>query len=108
MLNENTFNANTPAHEFTHIWAKVARAKNNKLWEEGLSLLKESDEWEKVKNDPLYWDIQDDENAIASEVLARYVGKENERFVEALYKDKRPVPTTKDTLTKRIMEFIKK
>lgn len=108
VLNENTFNANTPAHEFTHIWAKVARAKNSKLWQEGVALLQKSDEWEKVKNDPLYWDIRDDENAIASEVLARYAGKENERFVESLYKDKRPVPTAKDTLTKRIMEFIHK
>lgn len=107
VLNENTFNANTPAHEFTHIWAKVARAKNSKLWEKGVNLLKESEEWEKVENDPLYWDIKGDDNAIASEVLARYAGKENERFVESLYKDKRPEPTAKDSLTQRIMEFIK-
>lgn len=84
VLNENTFNANTPAHEFTHLWAKVAQARNPRLWEEGKALLKQSEVWNEVVNDPLYAGIREDEDAVASEVLARIVGQENEEFVRSL------------------------
>ena len=80
-LNENTFNANTPAHEFTHEWVQVARKVNPKLWNHGKSMLKDTYEWVQVTHDPLYANIRGDENAIASEVLARIVGRENEAFV---------------------------
>jgi len=80
-LNENTFNANTPAHEFTHIWVQVARKVNPKLWNHGKSMLKDTYEWVQVTHDPLYANIRGDEEAIASEVLARIVGRENEAFV---------------------------
>lgn len=39
-LNESNFNANTPAHEFTHVWSKVAQKVNYNLWKEGVELLK--------------------------------------------------------------------
>ena len=80
-LNENTFNANTPAHEFTHIWVQVARKVNPKLWDHGKSMLKDTYEWVQVTHDPLYENIRGDENSVASEVLARIVGRENEAFV---------------------------
>ena len=80
-LNENYFNANTPAHEFTHIWAKVAQTKNEALWKKGVALLEKTEEWNKVVKDPLYENIIGNKDAIASEVLARIVGERNADFI---------------------------
>ena len=83
-LNEDYFNANTPAHEFTHVWAKVAQSKNPTLWKKGVELLRETEEWNNVVNDPLYEDIVGNDNAVASEVLARVVGEENGKYIESM------------------------
>ena len=84
VLNEQTFNGNTPAHEFSHVWAKVAQAKAPEIWKEGKELLKQHDLWKSVAEDPLYRDIAKNEDAIASEVLARFVGAQNEEFVRSI------------------------
>lgn len=83
-LNENVFNAETPIHEFTHIWVKVAQRENAKLWKKGKDLLKQTGEWQEVMNDDLYVDIRGDEDAVASEVLARIVGSEGADYVRRL------------------------
>ena len=83
-LNENVFNAETPIHEFTHIWVKVAQRENAKLWKKGKDLLKQTGEWQEVMNDDLYADIRGDEDAVASEVLARIVGSEGADYVRRL------------------------
>ena len=102
-LNEDYFNANTPAHEFTHVWAKVAQAKNQKLWLKGVGLLNKTQEWQNVLNDDLYGfgerqteidatsnrkkakELQAQlNNEIASEVLARIVGEKNEAYIEEM------------------------
>lgn len=110
-LNENYMNAHTPAHEFTHIWAKVVREYKEKdpetkqwvypykdLWERGKQLLKSdqvwyseglkkfrgSDVWNEVVNDVNYYDISHDEDLIASEVLSRIVGRQSELFAKAM------------------------
>ena len=108
-LNENAFNANTPAHEFTHIWAKVAQEKNPKLWAEGVNLLKSDakEMWDRVEKDPLYESIRGDENAIASEVLSRLVGEQNEEFVRELMDPTQKMPKGKG-LTKRIQDWLLK
>lgn len=88
-LNENYINAHTPAHEFTHIWAKVVKANNPKLWKQGVNLLKtdprSKEIWDDVVNDPNYESIRDNEDAVASEVLARIVGGENEKLVKEIF-----------------------
>lgn len=88
-LNENYINAHTPAHEFTHIWAKVVKANNPKLWKQGVNLLKtdprSKEIWDEVVNDPNYESIRDNEDAVASEVLARIVGGENEKLVKEIF-----------------------
>ena len=87
-LNGDVMNANTPAHEFSHVWAKVAQTVNDgKLWEEGVDLLKQTPLWQEVASDPLYQNLNDD-NAIASEVLARIVGSNNEKAVNDLAQGK--------------------
>ena len=104
-LNENYFNANTPAHEFTHVWAKVAQVKNPKLWEQGKELLKQSGEWQEVIGDPLYTDIISDEDAVASEVLARIVGRENEEYIRRLIDPNYKMPKGK-ALKEKIMAWV--
>lgn len=84
VLNGSEYNANTPAHEFTHIWAKVAQHVNPALWKEGVALLKKENEfWEGIRQDPRYYDIKDDDDAVASEMLARLVGAENETLIRS-------------------------
>ena len=108
ILNENVFNANTPAHEFTHIWSTVARKVNPALWEDGKKLLKQSEVWQAVENDPLYYNIKGNEDAIASEVLARIVGEENEKLIKSVMDRKLKPIKEQNLVTQRIMEWFKK
>lgn len=104
-LKENTFNANTPAHEFTHVWAKVAQKANPQLWAEGVALLKKDANWASVVKDPLYWNIRNNENAIASEVLARIVGELNEQRVRKLV-DPNAKPLEEEGIRARILKWV--
>lgn len=111
-LNENYTNANTPAHEFTHIWAKVVKANNPKLWKQGVNLLKTDPRskkiWDEVVNDPNYESIRDNEDAVASEVLARIVGGENEKLVKEIFNNangKRATHTK--SFGEKLMDWIK-
>lgn len=107
-LNENVFNANTPAHEFTHIWANVAKNKNPELWEDGKALLKESDVWNEVMEDSLYMNIRGNEDAVASEVLSRIVGRENEELIRKSIDPKYKPLKEQSAITSRIMSWFKK
>jgi hypothetical protein len=105
-LREDSFNANTPAHEFTHIWAKVAQKANPQLWAEGVALLKKTALWRNVRKDPLYANIRNNEDAVASEVLARFVGSANEQVVQALTDPSNKQLEEKGILAK-IVEWVK-
>lgn len=107
-LNETTFNAETPAHEFTHIWVKVARAYNPKRWKEGVKLLKKTTQWEEVMNDPLYANIRGDEDAVASEVLARIVGIENGKIINKVLDPKYKEPKEVSTAVQKVLEWFRK
>lgn len=107
-LNENVFNANTPAHEFTHIWANVAKNNNPELWEDGKALLKESDVWNEVMEDSLYMNIRGNEDAVASEVLSRIVGRENEELIRKSIDPKYKPLKEQSAITSRIMSWFKK
>lgn len=107
VLNETVFNAATPAHEFTHVWAKVAAQKNPELWNQGKALLKDTKEWQEVLDDDLYSEIRDDEDAIASEVLSRIVSRENEDFVRQLI-DPQYKMAKGAGLKAKVLEFIQK
>lgn len=107
VLNETVFNAATPAHEFTHVWAKVAAQKNPELWNQGKALLKDTKKWQEVLDDDLYSEIRDDEDAIASEVLSRIVSRENEDFVRQLI-DPQYKMAKGAGLKAKVLEFIQK
>jgi hypothetical protein len=109
-LNENNINAHTPAHEFTHIWAKVVRDMKPKLWKQGVKLLKSDKEakaiWDEVMNDQNYANIHNNEDAVASEVLSRIVGGNNEKLIQAIFEGKRP--THNKSFGKRLLAWIEK
>ena len=64
----------TMVHEYTHIWAKAMQRKNRAGWENIKQIFRESPLWNDVVNDPNYQGLKTDD-AICSEVLARYSGK---------------------------------
>lgn len=67
-------NPNTPVHEYTHLWANVFARTNPKRWATIVSTLKQTTVWNEVLEDANYAGIKHDEQAIASEVLARLTG----------------------------------
>lgn len=64
----------TLVHEYTHIWAKAMQRKNRAGWENIKQIFRESPLWDEVVKDPNYQGLKTDD-AICSEVLARYSGK---------------------------------
>lgn len=64
-------NPNTPIHEYTHMWVEAYSRENPKAWQAALELLKQTDEWYAVLNDPNYKGIAGDEQKVTSEVLSR-------------------------------------
>jgi hypothetical protein len=104
-LNLSGFNAHTPAHEFSHVWDKVLQKVNKGLWGKGVELLKQTKEWQDVVNDDLYKNILDNDNAIASEALARIVGEMNEEIARE-FQDPNKMRYKGNTLKDKIMRFI--
>lgn len=65
--------ADTPIHEYAHLWAEALRRVNPKEWQNVVSLMKECKAvWEQVKRE--YPELTTDDE-IADEVLAHYSGK---------------------------------
>lgn len=85
-LTEEGMNPNTPIHEYTHLWARCIKSLYPEKWNQIKATLKECKElWDAVVNDSAYEDIKENEDAIASEVLARYSGEFGEqRMLEAV------------------------
>lgn len=75
-INIDSFNAETPIHEYTHLWDKAVQKTNPELWKQGVELLKKTDTWKDIERNPAYADIAGDEDLLASEVHARLAGKE--------------------------------
>ena len=81
-LNKDIIKADTPLHEYTHLWDNMLQTANPKMWEAGKELLKQTSVWQDVMNDPNYADIWDDENKVASEVHSRLTGEKGARMLE--------------------------
>lgn len=67
----------TMIHEYGHLWMAAMKANNPALYESLMRLAKNSPIWNEVVEDSLY-DLSSDD-AILSEVFARYSGREGER-----------------------------
>ena len=64
--------ADTPIHEYTHLWADALRRGNRQEWDNIVELMRGTPQWERVKK--LYPELTDD-NEIAEETLAFYSGE---------------------------------
>ena len=65
-------NADTPIHEYTHLWATVLRERKPKEWKNVVELMKGTDVWDEVVR--TYPELKTDDE-IADEVLAQYSGR---------------------------------
>ncbi|MBQ6571951.1 MAG: hypothetical protein IIX31_04635, partial [Alistipes sp.] len=74
-LTPDGLNANTAIHEYSHLWVEALRKKDSKKWAEIKSQLQATPFWQQVIDDPNYERIRENEDAVASEVLARLTGK---------------------------------
>jgi|15BtaG_2_1085339.scaffolds.fasta_scaffold00299_10 hypothetical protein len=94
-LNPKIQNANTPIHEFGHIWINIAKTVNPKLYKKGLQLIEsESTYVDMIRNGKEYKKIinqlkkdgrtkKEIENYILEEALATAIGDKGESFVTA-------------------------
>lgn len=72
-LNPEKFTAETPIHEYAHLWAEALRQRNPKEWQSVVGIMKKDhDLWNKIKE--TYPHLQK-ESDIADEVLATYSGQ---------------------------------
>ena len=77
-------NAETPVHEYAHLWASALKANNAKEWKNVVELMKGTNVWEEVKK--AYPELETDDE-IADEVLATYSGRRGaERLREEMRK----------------------
>ena len=77
-------NAETPVHEYAHLWASALKANNAKEWKNVVELMKGTKVWEEVKK--TYPELETDDE-IADEVLATYSGRRGaERLREEMRK----------------------
>lgn len=80
-LTKAGLNPNTPIHEYTHLWAKAMMRNNREGWQSIVDIFKDTEFWNEVVNDPNYQGLTTDD-AICSEVLARYSGQRGAAHME--------------------------
>ena len=78
-------NAETPIHEYAHLWAAALRGQNPKEWQNIVELMKGTSVWDEVKK--RYPELNADDD-IADEVLATYSGR---RGAERLHEEQRKI-----------------
>lgn len=78
-------NAETPIHEYAHLWAAALRGQNPKEWQNIVELMKGTSVWDEVKK--RYPELNTDDD-IADEVLATYSGR---RGAERLREEQRKI-----------------
>ena len=95
-LDERVIKPEHPIHEYTHLWDRVVRSKNDALWNRGVELMKQTSLWNEYLNHPEYgqrWIAEGKsgkelDDLIASEVHARLVGKEGESLLLTIATEK--------------------
>lgn len=79
-LDSTRMNANTPIHEFGHLWNDFIKNNNPELYQKGADLIKQSPYfWERIYNNPAYSDLSEDGKT--DEALAMAIGDKGEGFV---------------------------
>lgn len=97
--------AETPIHEYSHLWATAIQKANPKEWENIVGLMKNTSIWNEVKAS--YKDLHTD-NEIADEVLATYSGRAGAEKLRKMVSDSNGegVSAIKKATIKRDVFFI--
>ena len=89
VINEEFLNANTPIHEFSHIWEQL----NPTTWNAGVKLLKKTAEgkilFDEISNNPAYSNLTAEQQW--SEALNHFIGNYGEHKFHELENDKSPL-----------------
>lgn len=110
VLNQEHLNANTPIHEYQHLWRTAAKKMNPELIEHGDKLIMQTQLFADLKEDPNYKHLSDDE--ICDEAFARLTGEDGASILEQMAKDaikENPLDTAKElTIINRLKNWLKK
>lgn len=110
VLNQEHLNPNTPIHEYQHLWRTAAKKMNPDLIAHGDELIKQTQLFADLKEDPNYKHLSDDE--ICDEAFARLTGEDGAAILEQMAKDaikENPLDTAKElTIINRLKNWLKK
>ena len=110
VLNQDHLNANTPIHEYQHLWRTAAKEMNPELIEHGDKLIMQTQLFADLKEDPNYKHLSDDE--ICDEAFARLTGEDGAAILEQMANDaikENPLDTAKElTIINRLKDWLKK
>lgn len=110
VLNQEHLNANTPIHEYQHLWRTAAKEMNPDLIAHGDELIKQTQLFADLKEDPNYKHLSDDE--ICDEAFARLTGEDGAAILEQMANDaikENPLDTAKElTIINRLKNWLKK
>lgn len=81
VLNEDLFNANTPMHEHTHVYMKVLKATNPRLYNRGMELWRDTPLWNQAKRGLEALGEEPTDEQIFSECMSQFTGAENEKII---------------------------
>jgi hypothetical protein len=77
-LDPEKMNANTPIHEYGHLWVDMVKRDNEPLYNKMIELAKESDVYENLRINPAYRDL--DDIRLAEEAMAFAIGNNGENI----------------------------
>lgn len=110
VLNQEHLNPNTPIHEYQHLWRTADKEMNPELIAHGDELIKQTQLFADLKEDPNYKHLSDDE--ICDEAFARLTGEDGAAILEQMAKDaikENPLDTAKElTIINRLKNWLKK
>lgn len=107
-LNENTFNANTPIHEYSHIWTSIAQIENPDLYNTLIKQAKNTPEFLELQQSEIYGNLTD--NQIAEEAIATAIGNRGEQLYQQQTENTGIVQSIYNTISNiadRLMNYIK-
>lgn len=78
-IHPNKINANTPIHEFAHLYVSGIKQANKPLYKKGIELIKDSIYYDRIKNHPGYQNLS--EPQLLEEALVTAIGDQGEAFI---------------------------
>lgn len=110
VLNQEHLNANTPIHEYQHLWRTAAKKMNPELIEHGDKLIMQTQLFADLNEDPNYKHLSDEQ--ICDEAFARLTGEDGAAILEQMANDaikENPLDTAKElTIINRLKDWLKK